>query len=52
MPGGEDLPRILIVEDDPFLLEQLRFALSGRFAITGARDATEGRAHLGSEADV
>jgi DNA-binding NtrC family response regulator len=50
--GGEDLPRILIVEDDPFLLEQLRFALSGRFAITGARDATEGRAHLRSEADV
>jgi len=50
--GAGDLPRILIVEDDPFLLDQLRFALSGRFAVTGARDATEGRAHLAADSDV
>ena len=47
-----DLPRVLIVEDDPFLLEQLTWALKGKFAVTGARDATEGRARLASEPDV
>ena len=44
--------RILIVEDDPFLLQQLTFALAGRFAVTGARDAVEGRARLTEEPDV
>src|SRR5262249_54927079 len=47
--SGAELPRILIVEDDPFLLEQLTWALQGRFTVISAGDATEGRARLTSE---
>ncbi|MGE5276548.1 MAG: sigma-54-dependent transcriptional regulator [Acidobacteriota bacterium] len=50
--GEGDLGRILIVEDDAFLLEQLTWALKGRFAVSSARDATEGRARLDAGADV
>jgi DNA-binding NtrC family response regulator len=34
----------VIVEDDPLLLEQLTWALKGRFGISAAPDATRGRA--------
>ncbi len=44
--------RILIVEDDAFLLEQLTWALKGRFAVSSARDATQGRALCASEPDL
>ena len=37
------LGRIVIVEDDEFLLEQLTWALKGKFAVSSARDATDGR---------
>jgi DNA-binding NtrC family response regulator len=46
---GAELPRILIVEDDPFLLEQLTWALQGRFTVISAGDATEGKVRLASE---
>ncbi len=49
---GPELPRVLIVEDDPFLLEQLTWALQGKFAVTGARDAVEGKARLATETDI
>jgi DNA-binding NtrC family response regulator len=47
--SGAELPRILIVEDDPFLLEQLTWALQGRFTVISAGDATEGKVRLASE---
>jgi DNA-binding NtrC family response regulator len=52
--GGTEKPlgRILIVEDDPFLLQQLTWALKARFAVSSARDATEGRALCDSEPDL
>ena len=43
---------ILVVEDDPFLLDQLRWALKGAFEVRGARDAVEGRALIESEPDL
>ena len=43
---------ILIVEDDPFLLEQLTWALKGRMVVTSARDAVEGRARIDAAPDV
>ncbi len=46
------LGRLLIVEDDPFLLEQLTWALKGRFAVSGARDASQGKALCESEPDL
>ncbi|MGH9317370.1 MAG: sigma-54-dependent transcriptional regulator [Thermoanaerobaculia bacterium] len=46
------LGRILIVEDDPFLLDQLAWSLKGVFDVVGARDATEGRTLCGSEPDL
>jgi DNA-binding NtrC family response regulator len=46
------LGRILIVEDDPALLEQLEWALKGVFEIEKARDAPAGRALLDREPDV
>jgi len=44
--------RILIVEDDAFLLEQLTWALKGRFSVSTARDATQGRMLCESEPDL
>jgi two-component system, NtrC family, response regulator len=44
--------RLVIVEDDAFLLEQLTWALKGRFTIASARDATQGRALCESEPDL
>ena len=46
------LGRIVIVEDDAFLLEQLTWALKGRFAVSSARDATHGRALCASDPDL
>ena len=50
--GERPLGRIVIVEDDPFLLEQLTWALRGKFAVAAARDATQGRALCESDPDV
>jgi DNA-binding NtrC family response regulator len=44
--------RILIVEDDPVLLDQLTWALKERFQVLRARDATEGRRLWASDPDV
>jgi DNA-binding NtrC family response regulator len=49
-PGG--LGRILIVEDDRELLDQLRWALSGHFEVAGSHDAGEGRRLLESGPEV
>jgi DNA-binding NtrC family response regulator len=44
--------RILIVEDDPILLDQLSWALKEKFQVLLARNATEGRSLCESEPDV
>jgi DNA-binding NtrC family response regulator len=46
------LGRVVIVEDDPFLLDQLRWALKGEFEVAGARDAVEGKALCATEPDL
>jgi DNA-binding NtrC family response regulator len=46
------LGRIVIVEDDPELLEQLTWALKGKFAVSAARDATHGKALCESDPDL
>ena len=46
------LGRLLIVEDDPFLLEQLTWALKGRFTVSAARDGPQGRALCEAEPDL
>jgi DNA-binding NtrC family response regulator len=46
------LGRLLIVEDDPFLLEQLTWALKGKFALSAARDASQGKALCDAEPDL
>jgi DNA-binding NtrC family response regulator len=46
------LGRLVLVEDDPFLLEQLTWALKGKFAVSSARDATQGRALCDAEPDL
>jgi DNA-binding NtrC family response regulator len=46
------LGRIVVVEDDPFLLDQLTWALKGRFTVDTARDAIHGRALCESEPDL
>jgi len=51
-PADRALGRIVIVDDDPFLVEQLTWALKGRFVVTSARDATQGRTLCGPEADL
>ncbi|MEP6801028.1 MAG: sigma-54 dependent transcriptional regulator [Acidobacteriota bacterium] len=43
---------ILIVEDDPFLLDQLKWSLKGSFEVHGARDATEARSLFDMDPDV
>ena len=55
--GGHTAPpepsgRIVIVEDDALLLEQLTWALKGKFAVSAARDATHGRTLCESEPDL
>ena len=47
MPGT-----IVVVEDDPFLLDQLKWSLKGLFEVRGARDASEGHALLDSDPDL
>ena len=51
-PADRPLGRIVIVDDDPFLVEQLTWALKGRFVVASARDATEGRAVCDSDPDL
>jgi DNA-binding NtrC family response regulator len=51
-PPAAALGRIVIVEDDEVLLEQLTWALKGKFAVSSARDATHGRALCDSEPDL
>ena len=51
-PADRALGRIVIVDDDPFLVEQLTWALKGRFVVSAARDATLGRALCESESDL
>jgi DNA-binding NtrC family response regulator len=46
------LGRIVIVEDDAVLLEQLTWALKGKFTVSSARDATQGRSLCESEPDL
>ncbi len=43
---------LLVVEDDPLLLDQLRWSLKGLFEVRGARDANEGRTLLNSDPDL
>jgi DNA-binding NtrC family response regulator len=43
---------IVIVEDDPQLLDQLTWALKGFLDVRGARDATQGRALCESDHDL
>jgi two-component system, NtrC family, response regulator AtoC len=43
---------IVIVEDDPILLDQLTWALKGRFEVTTARDASEARPLCESDPDL
>ena len=49
---GRVLGRVLVVEDDPILLDQLRWSLKGLFEVTGAPDAATGRSLLGSDPDL
>ncbi|HEX9687655.1 MAG TPA: sigma-54 dependent transcriptional regulator [Thermoanaerobaculia bacterium] len=51
-PSEATRGRILIVEDDPVLLDQLTWALKERFQVLRARDATEGRRLWASDPDV
>jgi DNA-binding NtrC family response regulator len=51
-PADRPLGRIVIVDDDPFLVEQLTWALKGRFVVSAARDATQGRVLCDSEPDL
>jgi DNA-binding NtrC family response regulator len=50
--GRARLGRILIVEDDAGLLEQLRWALAGHFEVTSIRDAQEARPLLSLSPDL
>jgi len=51
-PADRPLGRIVIVDDDPFLVDQLTWALKGRFVVSAARDAAQGRALCDSEPDL
>ncbi|MDQ2869158.1 MAG: response regulator, partial [Acidobacteriota bacterium] len=46
------LGRVLVVEDDPILLDQLTWALKGSFEVASAGDAVAGRALLDADPDV
>jgi DNA-binding NtrC family response regulator len=50
--AGEPLGRIVVVEDDPELLEQLKWSLMGKFEVAAASDARYGRALCESEPDL
>jgi DNA-binding NtrC family response regulator len=51
-PSAEPAGSIVIVEDDPQLLDQLTWSLKGLFEVRGARDATQGRALCESDPDL
>jgi len=46
------LGRLLVVDDDPIVLDQLRWALKGTFDVTAAGDATAARALFQPEPDL
>jgi DNA-binding NtrC family response regulator len=50
--GAHAAGRILIVEDDPILLDQLSWSLKEKFDVMRARDAREGRKLCETEPDV
>ena len=50
--AGAPLPRLLLVEDDWELAEQLRWALKGEFAVAHTGDAAAGRAQLDEKPDL
>jgi DNA-binding NtrC family response regulator len=50
--AAEPAGSIVIVEDDPQLLDQLTWSLKGLFEVRGARDATQGRALCESGPDL
>ena len=49
---GAPLARLLLVEDDRELAEQLRWVLKGEFALTHAADGATGRARLDDKPDL
>jgi DNA-binding NtrC family response regulator len=51
-PPAQTPGRILIVEDDPVLLDQLAWALKERFEVLRAPDAREGRSLFESDPDI
>jgi DNA-binding NtrC family response regulator len=50
LPGAPGT--IVIVEDDPILLDQLTWTLKGQFVVTSARDADEARPLCDSDPDL
>ncbi|MEP7132468.1 MAG: sigma-54 dependent transcriptional regulator [Acidobacteriota bacterium] len=50
--ANRPLGRLLVVEDDPILLDQLTWALKGSFDVISASDADAGRALFNSEPDL
>ena len=50
--GEPPLGRIVVVEDDPELLDQLKWSLKGSFEVSAASDARYGRALCDSEPDL
>ena len=50
--ANSSLGRVLVVEDDPILLDQLTGALKGSFEVIAAHDADAGRALLDSDPDL
>ncbi len=50
--ANRPLGRLLVVEDDPILLDQLTWALKGSFDVISASDADAGRALFNSELDL
>ncbi len=50
--AGAPLPRLLLVEDDRELAEQLRWVLKKEFALTHAADGPAGRARLEEKPDL
>jgi DNA-binding NtrC family response regulator len=50
--GKKTLGRILVVEDDPILLDQLTWALKGEFEVAGAGDAETAHRLLASDPDL
>ena len=50
--GKKPLGRVLIVEDDAVLLDQITWSLKGVFDVVGVSDADAARSLLGSDPDL